>query len=514
MRTDHVEAILRTRRPRFIYTMPALHNPTGVTMSSERRDRLVMLARRHGVPVVEDDPYGELAARPRRRCWRATRSPSSTCRRSRRRSRRRCGWAGWSRRARSTSGCCCASNRSTWRRRCTSKPACATTSSARTTRTSSRCAPSWPSAARSPSPPSRAHWPASMRVAAGGDGYYLWATAPRDTRARALLASAERRGASFLFGEAFFAQSGGDHNFRLALTPVARGAIEEGIRRIGEAAVHDASLRRRRPGFERRDGCLGAEAFPSELLLHWYARHGRPHLPWRTTRDPYRIVVSELMLQQTQVERVIPIYEPSCVAFRRWRRSRRPRRRRDPHLARLGYNRRAITCSARTRRRRRHAGSLPEETGALLALPGIGPYTAAAIACFAFGRRRGRRRQPSPRPSSLSWESNIRRAPARASWTCSRSRPCRRTGADWNSALMDLGATVCTARAPKCLVCPLRDACAAAPIDPARLAARARDARAAQGAAGRRCVRAHDSFLARPYRRPLARRAARARRSP
>jgi DNA-binding transcriptional MocR family regulator len=55
-------------------------------------------------------------------------------------------------------------------------------------------------------------------------------------RARALLANAERRGASFLFGEAFFAQSGGDHNFRLALTPVARGAIEEGIRRIGEAA--------------------------------------------------------------------------------------------------------------------------------------------------------------------------------------------------------------------------------------------------------------------------------------
>ena len=74
-----------------------------------------------------------------------------------------------------------------------------------------------------------------MRVAAGGDGYYLWATAPRDTRARALLANAERRGASFLFGEAFFAQSGGDHNFRLALTPVARDAIEEGIRRIGEA---------------------------------------------------------------------------------------------------------------------------------------------------------------------------------------------------------------------------------------------------------------------------------------
>ena len=60
-RVDHIEAILRTRRPRFIYTMPSLHNPTGVTMSAERRERLVTLARRWGVPIVEDDPYGELA---------------------------------------------------------------------------------------------------------------------------------------------------------------------------------------------------------------------------------------------------------------------------------------------------------------------------------------------------------------------------------------------------------------------------------------------------------------------
>src|ERR1700688_2171530 len=60
MRVDHIEAILRTRRPRFIYTMPAIHNPTGVTMNADRRDRLVMLAKRFGVPVVEDDPYGEL----------------------------------------------------------------------------------------------------------------------------------------------------------------------------------------------------------------------------------------------------------------------------------------------------------------------------------------------------------------------------------------------------------------------------------------------------------------------
>jgi DNA-binding transcriptional MocR family regulator len=80
-----------------------------------------------------------------------------------------------------------------------------------------------------------AHWPASMRVMRGGGGYYLWATAPREQRARVLLDAAERRGASLLFGEAFFAQNGGDHNFRLALTPVPREALAEGIRRIGEA---------------------------------------------------------------------------------------------------------------------------------------------------------------------------------------------------------------------------------------------------------------------------------------
>jgi 2-aminoadipate transaminase len=80
-----------------------------------------------------------------------------------------------------------------------------------------------------------AFWPKTARVVRGGGGYYLWATAPREQRARVLLDAAERRGAAFLFGEAFFAQNGGDHNFRLALTPVPREALTEGIRRIGEA---------------------------------------------------------------------------------------------------------------------------------------------------------------------------------------------------------------------------------------------------------------------------------------
>jgi 2-aminoadipate transaminase len=77
------------------------------------------------------------------------------------------------------------------------------------------------------------HWPKSIRLANGAGGFYLWATASRDMRARALLDNAERHGASFLFGEAFYPGSGGDHNFRLAITPMSREQMVEGIKRIG-----------------------------------------------------------------------------------------------------------------------------------------------------------------------------------------------------------------------------------------------------------------------------------------
>lgn len=222
----------------------------------------------------------------------------------------------------------------------------------------------------------------------------------------------------------------------------------------------------------------GTDVFPSEALLAWYARCGRTHLPWRTTRDPYRIVVSELMLQQTQVERVIPLYEafierfPSFAALahadaadvvRAWRG--------------LGYNSRAtrlhaMACAVVEQ----HAGLLPSDTGALLALAGVGPYTAAAVRAFAFER------------DDAAIDVNLRRVvhrvklgveyPPRAGireldTLAIAAVPAGRAH-DWNSAMMDLGATLCTARAPKCLVCPLRDACEAAPIDPAQLAAQAR----------------------------------------
>ena len=237
MRVDHVEAILRRRRPRFIYTMPSIHNPTGVSLNADRRERLVTLAKRHGVPLVEDDPYGELAAAPippliardadyviYLSSFSKTIAPSL-----------RLGWL--------------AAPRTIYERLLLRKQSYDMASSmyiqAGVRDYLERGYDLHVQALRRELTERRAlaqsaierHWPASMRVAQGGDGYYLWATAPRELRARALLAAAERRGASFLFGEAFYAQSGGDHNFRLALTPVPRSAIEEGIRRIGAATA-------------------------------------------------------------------------------------------------------------------------------------------------------------------------------------------------------------------------------------------------------------------------------------
>ena len=213
-------------------------------------------------------------------------------------------------------------------------------------------------------------------------------------------------------------------------------------------------------------------------MLAWYERHGRTHLPWRTTRDPYRILVSETMLQQTQVERVIPLYEAFLARFpsfeavaaadpgdvvRAWRG--------------LGYNSRAMRLHALARAVvERHGGQLPRETDALRALPGIGAYTAAALRAFAFEL------------DDAALDVNLRRvihrvafglehpprADARALDTLALAAVPHGAAHDWNSALMDLGATLCTARAARCLVCPLREACAAAPVDPVVLADLAR----------------------------------------
>ena len=208
-------------------------------------------------------------------------------------------------------------------------------------------------------------------------------------------------------------------------------------------------------------------------MLSWYAEHGRANLPWRTVRDPYYTLVSEFMLQQTQVDRVVPKFEAFVAAF--------------PDIATLarastadvirawqglGYNSRALRLSELAKAIvDRFGGVIPQEEDELRQLPGIGPYTAAAIAAFAFNKdvaavdtnvRRVVHRQvfgveypPVADDATLDARANDLLVAGRAH--------------DWNSAMMDLGATICTARAPKCLMCPVRDSCAAAPIDAAQL---------------------------------------------
>ena len=198
-------------------------------------------------------------------------------------------------------------------------------------------------------------------------------------------------------------------------------------------------------------------------LLAWYRANGRD-LPWRRTRDPYRVLVSEVMLQQTQVDRVLPKYEewlekyPTFEALaaadlqdvaRAW----------YP----LGYNIRPRRLHAIAQEAvARYGGALPADGPTLQSFKGIGAYTAGAVLSFAFGQR------------AAILDTNVARvlhrvfvvrgdAKAHAArkhlWALSRTVLPARHFYDFNQALMDLGATVCTARRPRCPDCPLRNMC-------------------------------------------------------
>jgi A/G-specific adenine glycosylase len=203
------------------------------------------------------------------------------------------------------------------------------------------------------------------------------------------------------------------------------------------------------------------------VLLAWYRANGRD-LPWRRTDDPYHILVSEMMLQQTQVDRVLPKYHewlekyPSLEALASadqddvtstWR----------P----LGYNIRprrlhAIACESVAR----YGGQLPSDEETLLSFKGIGAYTAGAIRSFAFGQR------------AAILDTNVARvifrifiargdikahAMRRRLWAFSEALVPRKHVFDFNQALMDFGATVCVARKPKCEACPLTGLCRSFP---------------------------------------------------
>jgi A/G-specific adenine glycosylase len=181
-----------------------------------------------------------------------------------------------------------------------------------------------------------------------------------------------------------------------------------------------------------------------ELLLAWYGVNTRD-LPWRETRDPYAILVSEVMLQQTQVERVIPRY---LAWLARWPTAAALADATAADVIRawqgLGYNRRALALHGAAQVIAREGW--PDD---LTRLPGVGPYTAAAIRNFAFG------------DDVLPHDVNVDRVERRTRHSF--------TGAA-AQALMDLGATICLARIPRCAACPLASACVSVGIrdEPAR----------------------------------------------
>jgi len=200
-----------------------------------------------------------------------------------------------------------------------------------------------------------------------------------------------------------------------------------------------------------------------ERLLAWFGRNGRD-LPWRRTRDPYKILVSEVMLQQTQVERVREYYERFLREYPTVQdlAAARPARVRESWDG-LGYYARARNLHAAARTiARRHGGHMPRRLEDLRALPGVGRYTAGAVASFAYGE------------AAPTLDTNVRRVLSRIFIRRRASTPAATERRLWalaeaviprgevwafNQALMDFGATVCVARNPRCPVCSVRSLC-------------------------------------------------------
>src|ERR1051326_5325914 len=206
-----------------------------------------------------------------------------------------------------------------------------------------------------------------------------------------------------------------------------------------------------------------------QRLLAWYKRHGRD-LPWRKTNDPYHILVSEIMLQQTQVDRVLPKYSewlekfPSLQAL-----AVAPEHEVNHTWRPLGYNIRPKRLQSIAREAvARYDGKLPSDEDTLLSFQGIGQYTAGAIRSFAFRER------------AAILDTNVARVLFRVFvgrgdpkshamkqylWSVS-AAVLPRDVFDFNQALMDFGALVCSARNPKCLVCPMSKGCRSDPYSP------------------------------------------------
>jgi A/G-specific adenine glycosylase len=205
------------------------------------------------------------------------------------------------------------------------------------------------------------------------------------------------------------------------------------------------------------------------LLRRWFRANGRD-LPWRRTRDPYHVLVSELMLQQTQVSRVVPRYAEFLDTFPTLHDVARARPKRVTEAwSGLGYYARARNLHALatvvTDRGRDAAGTLPAEPESLRALPGVGAYTAGAVASFAYERRAELVDTNVARVLKRVFAPDVNVKSGRGQkrvWAIARELLPRTGRATWthNQALMELGALVCTARIAHCDKCPVRRVCA------------------------------------------------------
>ena len=216
------------------------------------------------------------------------------------------------------------------------------------------------------------------------------------------------------------------------------------------------------PSKSRADRRLQASEF-RRRLLRWFRRHGRD-LPWRRTRNPNHIVVSEFMLQQTQVSRVEGYYHrfleryPSIEAL-----AAAPAAMVRESWEGLGYYRRAANLHRLARAVvGEHGGVVPADPAALLRLPGVGRYTAGAVACFAYERATPAVDTNVARVIRRAFHPRLRKpAVLRRAWaTAALIVPNHGKRAwEFNQAIMELGAVVCTARVARCEGCPVRGCC-------------------------------------------------------
>jgi A/G-specific adenine glycosylase len=210
-----------------------------------------------------------------------------------------------------------------------------------------------------------------------------------------------------------------------------------------EPVAHPATIR----AFQRR-------------LIAWYQRHGRD-LPWRHTRDPYSILVSEIMLQQTQVQRATLYYEKF---LQRYPTVEDLARADEPAVREtwegLGYYARARNLHRTSQKIvDEYDGRFPKDPEQLATLPGIGPYTAGAVASFAFRRDAAILDTNAARVLTRFFAIQPEQQTLRFLWKVAHQVTPVGKAYLFNQAIMDIGATICVARTPRCSVCPLRPVC-------------------------------------------------------